>query len=722
MLTLQADFNSGGRAQWVDGIIIQGVLTIARPVGTIIRNIADGELYVSINAAVPAYTKLTNTSGGTELGTAVNLIDTSAMTITQYSTINAAVSAASAGDVIIVGAGTYTEPPMDITSISLVGIGGPVATIVQATTATSPLFTLGPNSLLQSLTVEGANGVGGSGIYFKVTADNAQAVQVIINDCTVGVLSDASSKDAICRGVDFNSGAGDANIKVSPGAHLSVFGSNTRDMLTTSRTVHVDGGLLHLFSGNFDGGNTTDGVYVENDGICYAQGCHFYGQVNAFHVAATGGTIYALACDVLDTQAWDILLEGGTSSTLFIGGTVIEREKVSQATGTRITGSASTRTPGDAGTQAYGEGSFGTPEQPAEMAIGEGDSNTRNMLVLSDDGTGTSFVNNTVAASSDSGSTFSLLQGVALNQVAYFGNTTRQFTGIKTGGGGTALDLGVGAVVWEFWDGVTWTAFRIFVTDASSPYAQKASNAFAITATADQIRFDTVTINSSWVITTVDGISGYWVRVRVTSAITTVPVLQRIKLGTNRTEINSDGVVEFFGAAEPLRVLPHVNLAAIVDLQGASPSNVNINYSANIVLTPVENSFNNGAHDGVGIEFRLPNMVDTSRLATLRVGFVPSNNTAGTVDFTCTLVRIPATGAILNGTLDEVVTGNLVPIALTTRDVVYTAQIEVDLSLFANEDKVVFALRRDASGSNPNDTFAGNVELFDIEFEVTAYR
>lgn len=722
MLTLQADFSSGGRAQWIDGIIIQGALTIARPVGTIIRNTADGELYASTDAAMPAYTKLTNTSGGTELGIAVNLIDTSAMTITQYGTINAAVSAASAGDVIIVGAGTYTEPPMDITGISVVGVGGPAAAIVQATTATSPLFALGPNSLLQSLTVEGANGVGGSGVYFKVTADNAQAVQVIVNDCTVGVLSDASSKDTICRGVDFNSGAGDANIKVSSGAHLSVFGSNTQDTLTTSRTAHVDGGFLHLFTGHFDGDNTVDGVYVENDGICYAQGCHFHGQVNAFHVAATGGTIYALACDVLDTHAWDILLEGGTSSTLFVGGTVIEREKVSQAAGTRITGSVSTRTSGDAGTQTYGEGSFGTPDQPAEIAAGEGDSNTRNMFVLSDDGTGTSFVNNTVAASSASGSTFSLLQGVALNQVAYFGNTTRQFTGIKTNGGGTAIGLGAGAIVWEFWDGAAWTTFRIFVTDAASPYAQKASDAFAITSTADQIRFDTVTINSSWAITTVDGISGYWVRVRVTSAITAVPVLQRIKLGTNRTEINSDGFVEFFGAAEPLRVLPHVNLATIVDLQGASPSNVNINYSANVVLTPVENSFNNGAYDGVGVEFRLPNMVDTSRLALLRVGFVPSTNAAGTVEFTCTLVHIPATGAILNGTLAEVVTSVLVPVVLNTQDMVYTARIEVDLSLFANDDKVVFALTRDARGSNPNDTFAGNVELFDIEFEVTAYR
>lgn len=43
------------------GLWIQGTLAIARPLDTIVRNTADGELYVSTNATVPTYTKLTNT-------------------------------------------------------------------------------------------------------------------------------------------------------------------------------------------------------------------------------------------------------------------------------------------------------------------------------------------------------------------------------------------------------------------------------------------------------------------------------------------------------------------------------------------------------------------------------------------------------------------------------------------------------------------------------------
>lgn len=722
MLTLQTSTSPGGSASWVDGIIIEGDLTTVRPVGTIVRNTADGELYASTDASVAAYTKITNTSGGTELGVAVNLIDTSAGTITQYGTINAAVAAAAPGDVIIVGAGAYNEPPMDITGIGVVSLGGASVTTIQATTATSPLFTLGTDSVLQGVTVAGANGVNGSGVYFKPTASNAQASELIINDCTIGVLSESAEKNNLCRSLAFNTGAGDANIKVNSGAHLTTFDTNTQDALTTSRTIHVDGGFLHLFTGHFDGDNTTDGIYVENGGICYAQGCHFHGQTNVFHVAATDGIIYALACDVLDAVTYDVLVEGGVNSTVFLGGTVIEREKVWQAAGSTLVGTAVTRTPGVKGLQLYGEGSFGTPEQPAGVSIGEGGANTRNMLVFSDDGTGTSFVDNTAAAASSDASTFSLFQGTALNQVAYFGNTERQFTGLKTNGGGTAINLGSGTLVWEYWNGAAWTAFRVFVCDAAAPYAQKAMDAFAITTTDDQIRFDTATINGDWATTVVDGNSAYWVRVRVAAAITTVPVLRRIQLGTNRTEINADGFLEFYGAAEPLRVIPQVSLSAVLDLQGASPSNAAINYSPNVTVTPVDNRFNDGSVDGVGIEFRLPNYVDTSRVATLRASFVPSNNTAGDVEFTCTLVRIPATGATLDGTLAEVVTSDIVPIALNTRDETYTAELEVDLSLFSDNDKVVIALQRNATGGNPNDTFGGNAELFDIELECTAWR
>lgn len=46
------------------GLWIEGTLTTARPVDTIVRNTLDGELYVSTNAVVATYTQLTNSGSG----------------------------------------------------------------------------------------------------------------------------------------------------------------------------------------------------------------------------------------------------------------------------------------------------------------------------------------------------------------------------------------------------------------------------------------------------------------------------------------------------------------------------------------------------------------------------------------------------------------------------------------------------------------------------------
>lgn len=47
-----------------DGIVIVGVITVARPVGTMVLNSADWQIYRSTNAGVPLYIKVTNTGGG----------------------------------------------------------------------------------------------------------------------------------------------------------------------------------------------------------------------------------------------------------------------------------------------------------------------------------------------------------------------------------------------------------------------------------------------------------------------------------------------------------------------------------------------------------------------------------------------------------------------------------------------------------------------------------
>ena len=64
MRTLQADAATAGTASWTDGIEIEGAITTARPVGVIVRNTADGNLYASLDANTPSYSQLTGAVAG----------------------------------------------------------------------------------------------------------------------------------------------------------------------------------------------------------------------------------------------------------------------------------------------------------------------------------------------------------------------------------------------------------------------------------------------------------------------------------------------------------------------------------------------------------------------------------------------------------------------------------------------------------------------------------
>ena len=148
-------------------------------------------------------------------------------------------------------------------------------------------------------------------------------------------------------------------------------------------------------------------------------------------------------------------------------------------------------------------------------------------FVFSFDGVST-FVNNTVAAKSRSGSTFVMFQGVTAGNIAYFGNSTRKFFSMKADPT-IALTIGAGVYIWEYWNGAAWTSFNVMATLSDFPYTSSANVVFSV-VNDGQIRFDTA-IDTDWATTTINSQNAFWVRFRITTAITTSPTMQRIKIG-----------------------------------------------------------------------------------------------------------------------------------------------------------------------------------------------
>ncbi len=225
------------------------------------------------------------------------------------------------------------------------------------------------------------------------------------------------------------------------------------------------------------------------------------------------------------------------------------------------------------------------------------------MSVLNDDGSGTSFINITAQAS-DPSTTVSLFQGTAVGNVVYIGGDF-EFFGIKTltntpwGAGDSAL------VALEYWNGA-WTVFDYMVTNSIAPFDVRTTLIFE-TAGSEQVRFNNL---SGWIQRTVDSINKFWVRIRVTSIISLIPIINQIKLHTNRTEINSSGYREYFGNARTTSSLAWD--VGLLEPANSSPGNGDVYVSDNLNVGRVENLFADGTIDRSGFNAYLPENVDTS--------------------------------------------------------------------------------------------------------------
>lgn len=102
----------------------------------------------------------------------------------------------------------------------------------------------------------------------------------------------------------------------------------------------------------------------------------------------------------------------------------------------------------------------------------------------------------------------------------------------------------------------------------------------------------------------------YWIRYRISSALTTAPVFEKWKVGTNRTEIEEDGYQNYFGKARTVGKLDFN--ASNFQAANNSPVNNDLYFGDNLGVGMIENSFSDSATDRSGLVTTLPQDLDTS--------------------------------------------------------------------------------------------------------------
>lgn len=331
----------------------------------------------------------------------------------------------------------------------------------------------------------------------------------------------------------------------------------------------------------------------------------------------------------------------------------------------------------------------------------------------------------------------------ANDDALYIGNVASyQFVGLKvslsaplTVSSGEATD----AIVWEYWNGSAWTTLPLMSTFSGSPYDTYGNQTFGysdtITATETfsyQYRFGD--INSLWSTTTINGTLAYWVRARVTDStvITQVPSSVKIKLSTNRTEVNADGFVEFFGNSRPVRDIPIDHSMLVASGLGGE-------------FSPDSNSLTISNTGGINISASVPNcrwrntrvttvsfpiiphkLLDSSIPMKFRFDFI-NDTTAGpaNIAFKVDYAYIGATSqvGVPGGTVSPDFTGTTGYVAYPVSTLAngwFNFEVDIDIQgLKNNEDSntevLWFKLSRD--GPNVLDTYADNIYLNSLHIE-----
>lgn len=278
----------------------------------------------------------------------------------------------------------------------------------------------------------------------------------------------------------------------------------------------------------------------------------------------------------------------------------------------------SQETSADSGTQIYGNLSVGIPLVPKSCSFGGGNAFVNNMYVR-ETVDNVAFQNyDTQAATSAAGTEFPAFPSVSAPSILYIGTSLNvTFPGIKFTIGSTAPNFTGGSYTVEYSKtGGTWGSTKVLVTQSNAPYLP--TDTF-VANTEYHVRFG---LTPGWVQQTVNTVSAFWIRFSLVGTITTVGTLNQIKLHTDRTKINSDGFVEYFGRAQPIRLLPDFAGRLHTETKGTDPTDASLYVSKQLKAGLVLNSFASG--ENIGFFTELPPTTNTAYPLILRWRFRPA--------------------------------------------------------------------------------------------------
>lgn len=617
---------------------------------------------------------------------------------------------------VIVYPGIYTEDPITVPAYCNLFCAAPAgAAVIVANTTTSPIVTMGGYSTLNGFLLQGATGSGGVGVYCPSTCTNYIVQNNIISNCESGIkVSGAGTPvstvgnilgcqmsrapgQTMVTALDASAGA---LVACSP---LVIFGTPF-SMITTG--IRSNGAIVQMagVSVNF----CTTGTLAEGQSVFSHSAAHYRACTTAIAIDDAGTNVKCNST-IIEECTTDINLMDSGVTGYFAGSLDVLKTNIADAEGFFI--QSFLEKPGEGGFKVVGDMDVGRHDRKARAAFGGGGATIEKQYVFTNtNGTAGTWADITDVATEYGGS-FNLFPGTGAGNCIYVGSE-HDFPAIIFDAITTALVVGSGSLVAEYWNGSAWTEMQIMQTIAGQSYANAA---LMNTGTDVVIRLGELSAHTP---STLNGQLAYWCRWRIVTAITTIPVASRmLHFPSGCTVIGDEGYVAFFGEAKPTRPIP---LTPLYPLSGFTASSYIINTNVNTKLQMAYVRRDNGKKDGSGSTFTIPEGLDTSQPITFHILWAVVDSGSGDVENELYLTNV-SPDDVLDGSLTTQQDSDIVTVGGTAHKV-YESEHEFLIPEALPNDTYYWTQVRDATSGNPDDTYGSDTYLVGWALTGTFWR
>lgn len=491
-----------------------------------------------------------------------------------WNTIGAALSAASSGQFVLVRPGTYAESGLTVPSgVSLLSTGGQFVTSITGAAATGTRVTMTASSVMQGFSVTlptdalpaiACTHASGVSTVTYITFNGAGASGIGLRLSTGGKV--------ICFEIRYGTGDCDAIIEATDGilAMDSMHVPGSAGAVAVG--IRLSGGARgQVLNPNMGAPTVVTGVQVF-DAIFIGIGVNLFNMKNAIRISDNTADVRVtnglLAAFHPTDPYFELLVDPGLTG---VGGVVriqAQMEKKFSVPSTWINSDhawtlfTKSDDTDDASYQLWGVTlAAGHPELGSASSFGEGLPYSTGNAVFTTDGTldasdndGQGFVDETVAAESKSGSTFSFQNNTAGHSILFCTErldstaTQLKFWALEVDQT-AAASLGGGSFIWEVRDTAgDWHEIAVMAASNDEGYSY-ANNVFLRSPSSEAIQFG-IDDDTTWDVAEINGVSGYWARVRIAVTVSTAPTFERFRLSPSSRYTNKKGQLAARGLAQ----------------------------------------------------------------------------------------------------------------------------------------------------------------------------